>query len=323
MTEPYGPETAGRLMTVGVPVISASATVLDARSIVLGEKFDETDPLWVVDDDHRFIGAVPLVALLQAAGPQSVGTITVRTWASVPSDLDQEHTAAVARGARVSELAVVDSSGRFLGAVPATVLLDVVWREHMEDIHRLSGILHQAKAARHALEDSLWRRLVRRLPWLVAGLAGCVVAALVVSRFESALLENVALAFFLPGIVYMADAIGTQTEAIAVRGLSAGPLPLMRSLIGETAEGALIGGALALLAFPAVWLILGDAGLAFGLSISLLAAGSVAGALGMALPWGFAAAGYDPAYGSGPVGTIVQDVLSLLIYFAVMSELAA
>jgi magnesium transporter len=33
------------------------------------------------------------------------------------------------------------------------------------------------------------------------------------------------------------------------------------------------------------------------------------------LPWGFARVGWDPALASGPVGTIIQDVLSLLIYF--------
>jgi magnesium transporter len=302
--------------------MSVSSTVLEARSTLLDRTFDEPDPIWVVDEDGRFAGAVPVTVLFRATGSESIGSIATRNWPSVPPDLDQEHTAAVARGARVSEMAVVDTSGRFLGAVPATVLLDVVWREHMEDIHRLSGILHQAKVARHAFEDPLWRRLMRRLPWLVAGLAGCFVAALVVARFEAALARNVALAFFLPGIVYLADAIGTQTETIAVRGLSAGPLPLMRSLIGETTEGALIGSVLAMLAFPALWLIFGDARLAFGLSISLLAAAAVAGTLGMALPWAFAAAGFDPAYGSGPVGTIVQDVLSLLIYFSVMSQLA-
>ena len=323
MDRAYPSETAGGLMTGSVPVLSASSTAREARSTLLHGAFDEPDPIWVVDANGRFAGAVPVTALFRAADSESVGSLAIRTWQSVPSDLDQEHMAAAAREARISEIAVVDPAGRFLGATPATTLLDVVWREHMEDIHRLSGILHQAKAARYALEAPLWLRLIYRLPWLVAGLIGCFVAALVVARFEAALARNLALAFFLPAIVYLADAIGTQTEAIAVRGLSTGPLPLIRSLIGETMEGAMIGSVLAILAFPAAWLIFGDPSLAFGLSVALLAAGAVAGALGMALPWAFAAAGLDPAYGSGPVGIIVQDVLSLLIYFTVMSRLIA
>jgi magnesium transporter len=35
------------------------------------------------------------------------------------------------------------------------------------------------------------------------------------------------------------------------------------------------------------------------------------------LPWAFGRLGFDPALGSGPVGTILQDVLTLLIYFFV------
>jgi magnesium transporter len=38
--------------------------------------------------------------------------------------------------------------------------------------------------------------------------------------------------------------------------------------------------------------------------------------IGLLFPWLLHRMGQDPAFGSGPVATIVQDVLSLLIYFA-------
>jgi magnesium transporter len=37
------------------------------------------------------------------------------------------------------------------------------------------------------------------------------------------------------------------------------------------------------------------------------------------LPWLLARLGTDPAFGSGPVATIIQDVLTIAIYFAVMT----
>ena len=40
--------------------------------------------------------------------------------------------------------------------------------------------------------------------------------------------------------------------------------------------------------------------------------------LGLLLPWWLARSGRDPALGSGPIATIVQDVLSLLVYLAVV-----
>ena len=70
-----------------------------------------------------------------------------------------------------------------------------------------------------------------------------------------------------------------------------------------------------MLAFPLVWLAFGNAALAMTVAAALLVASSVATTIGFLLPWLFARLGYDPAMGSGPVATVVQDVLSLLIYF--------
>ncbi|MEO5635317.1 MAG: hypothetical protein ABIS26_01135, partial [Candidatus Paceibacterota bacterium] len=55
-------------------------------------------------------------------------------------------------------------------------------------------------------------RLVKvRLPWLLVGLVGGMCATLIVRYFEGTLMEKLALAFFIPVVVYMSDAVGTQT----------------------------------------------------------------------------------------------------------------
>ena len=48
-------------------------------------------------------------------------------------------------------------------------------------------------------------------------------ATAIVGGFEDQLEMNVLLAFFIPAIVYMADAVGTQTETVLIRALSAIP----------------------------------------------------------------------------------------------------
>jgi magnesium transporter len=149
----------------------------------------------------------------------------------------------------------------------------------------------------------------------VLGLAGSLLAAGVVASFEEALAAYVAIAFFIPVIVYLADAIGTQTEAVAVRALSLNRMPLMHLLAGEVATGALIGAALGLLALPAAWLFTGDARLAMAVALAIAMAGTIATSIGLLLPWLLSRVGWDPAYGSGPVATVIQDVLSLIVYF--------
>lgn len=64
-----------------------------------------------------------------------------------------------------------------------------------------------------------------------------------------------------------------------------------------------------------IWLVFGDLALAVAVAVALSGASMVATGLGLLLPWGLTRLGLDPAYGSGPLATIVQDLLSLLIYF--------
>lgn len=149
-----------------------------------------------------------------------------------------------------------------MSAVPNGSLLHILRREHVEDIHRIAGIGRETHRAREAIKAPPLRRVRHRLPWLLLGLAGSMLATFVMSRFEQALSGKVAIAFFIPGLVYLADAIATQTEAVAVRGLSLSPASLAKLIGSELRTGLLIGLILGTITFPAVWLTFGDSRLA-------------------------------------------------------------
>ncbi len=92
-------------------------------------------------------------------------------------------------------------------------------------------------------------------------------------------------------------------------------------LWGEVATGAVLGAALGLLLVPPALLLGAGPGLAAAVALAILAAGTVASAIGLLFPWLLSRAGRDPAYGSGPVATVVQDVLTLLVYFGCVKAL--
>ncbi|HET9351257.1 MAG TPA: magnesium transporter, partial [Burkholderiales bacterium] len=119
-------------------------------------------------------------------------------------------------------------------------------------------------------------------------------------------------------IVYLADAIGTQSEANAVRGLSLTRAGIGHLLAGELRTGMLLGAILGLVSLPLVWLAFGEPRLAAAVATAIFAAGTIAAGLGLLLPWWIARTGRDPAFGSGPAATVIQDVVSLLVYFAVV-----
>jgi magnesium transporter len=56
-------------------------------------------------------------------------------------------------------------------------------------------------------------------------------------------------------------------------------------------------------------------------ALALFAAHCTASVVALVLPWAFTKRGIDPAFGSGPLATVVQDLLSILIYFALVQAL--
>jgi magnesium transporter len=116
---------------------------------------------------------------------------------------------------------------------------------------------------------------------------------------------------------YLADAIGTQTEAIAVRGLSFVERGKVSLFFDEMRTGLLPGIALGALAFPPVWLVFGDLRLAVAVASAIVVAGTIATGVGLGFPLLLSRLGKDPAFGSGPLATVVQDVLSLVTYLLV------
>jgi magnesium transporter len=238
----------------------------------------------------------------------------------VAQSASAERAAWLAAHAGVEVVSVVDEDGTFLGVIPAHRLIGLMVHEHEVDIARLGGFLRGTSQARTASEEVVLRRIWHRLPWLLLGLAGAVAAARIVSAFEGELTDTVALAFFLPGIVYMADAVGTQTETLVIRGLSVG-VSVGRILRLEYLTGAIIGTLLSIAIFPLALVVTDDTSIAAAVSLSLLASASVATVVAVTLPFVMQRLNLDPAFGSGPLATVIQDILSIAIYFGVAATL--
>jgi magnesium transporter len=316
-------EIAAALAHWSVPNFPEDRTVADAMRVIGSEEFDTIEAVIVHDGRGRYLGTADLKSLLAAKPECRLSSVMRRGWPTVAPHVDQEHAVEIARRGEVTSLPVVDQDRRAVGLIPARALIETLALEHQEDVHRLVGILKRGKGARHALEDTPIRRAGHRLPWLLVGLALSTIATAIMVGAERVLQTNITIAFFIPAIVYLADAVGTQTEAIVVRWLSLRTRPLWPLLLSEAATGALIGLPLALLAFLGIWTVFQDLRMATGVSISLFAASVVASTLGLILPWVLARVGADPAFGSGPIATIIQDVLTIAIYLAVMVVMVA
>jgi magnesium transporter len=306
--------------TSRVPTAAPGERASDVRAGLAGVCFDCADDIAVVVDGG-LVGIVPIERLLAAAGEERMADLMDTDPPVVTPGADGERVVweTVRRGE--SSVAVVDDDGKLVGLVPPHRMLRVLLTEHDEDVARLGGYLASTQRARQAAEEPVARRLWHRLPWLLVGLGGALAAAVIVGRFDQQLEEEVLLAFFLPGVVYMSAAIGTQTQTVVIRGFSVG-VTLRDTLRRELASGFLLSLFIAAAFVPLALVGWGDGDLAVGVGLALLASSLAATAIALALPWAFQRLGADPAFGSGPLATVLQDIFTIAIYFAVATPIA-
>lgn len=176
---------------------------------------------------------------------------------------------------------------------------------------------HDSLMKAELVSAKFWDLIKIRLPWLMVGLVGGLLASTVVSRFETSLQETLALAFFIPVITYMSDAIGTQTETILIRALTNLKFNISKYIYRELLLGAVAGSVLGIVTGVFAYFLSASPKVGYVVGLSLFLSMTFATVLACFTPLVLRSFGKDPAIGSGPFTTAVQDVVSLLVYFSV------
>jgi magnesium transporter len=312
-------ESAARLMTTDVLVVPPTATGSAVRALVARRRYESLSDV-AVCADGRLVGLLKIEDALAAPEDAAVSAYMDRDPPVVAHGIDQEVAAWKAVEHGEGALAVVGDDGRFLGLIPPERLLRVLLIEHEEDLARIGGFMRGSASAREASIEPVARRLWHRMPWLLVGLLGALAAAAIVDGFEGRLRDHVLLAFFIPGVVYLADAVGTQTETLVIRGLSLG-VRIREVVVRELLTGVIAGAVLGLAFMPVGMIWWGDGDVVITVALALFVACSAATAVATLLPWLFSVARRDPAFGSGPLATVVQDLLSIVVYLTIASVL--
>ena len=320
----YAEDTAGGLMGTEYVAVPADATIAEATEAVRAQ-VEADDPVYVVyavDPDGRLVGVVPLKRLLLARVGVRVVEVATTEPVSVLADLDQEEVARVMEKYDLVALPVVSESGRLLGRITIDDVVDVIRDEAEEDLQRAVGITGEEE-----LSSSVFAVSRGRLVWLLLGLAGAYVSGLVIVGFEEALTVAPVLALFIPIVMAMAGNAGIQSSAIAVQGIASGDLwrsDLVRR-VGKELAVALVNGLVLAVALSVIVLLSGFGAdterLAVTAGVALLIVIVLSTLIGATVPLALHRVGIDPALAMGPFITVSNDILGLMIFFAIATLL--
>ncbi|MFO7783948.1 MAG: magnesium transporter [Desulfatiglandales bacterium] len=316
---PYEDDTAGGLMALEFVAVRSSVTVEEAIERIR-EKREEVENLYylfTMDDEDRLDGVVSLKDLVLASPETRVSEIMNPEVISVHVSMDQEDVAHTFKKYDLVSIPVVDDFKRLVGRITHDDIIDVIEDEADEDITLMAGVISSELTGESPVRISR-----ARLPWLVAGLFGGILAAVVINQFEDSLKKMIALSFFFPVVMAMAGNTGTQAATVAVRGLATGDIGMVnigKRLWLEMKVALLNGIICGILLGVIVGFWLSDYGLGSVVALAQVLIIVNSGFIGAAVPFAFKKMNVDPALATGPFVTTSNDIMGLFIYLGMVT----
>ena len=315
-------ESAGKIATDKVPVFSPGRTIKELVEYLNKnmDSFESVDYVYILNQRKKLTGVVSIKEVLASRRGDKISSVMHKKPFIVHPSSDREKVAYLSLKHNIKAVPVVDDSQKFLGAVLSDTILDVLYQEMHEDIAHLAG--SPANSGQSAVDMSAWSIVKHRLPWLFLGLLGGVVAARIVGFFENTLSENIILASFIPLVMYMGGAALSQTQAFFIRDLAfKEDFPFLRYILKQTGVTALIALVLGSAFYFISFLFFGSSQVNVVIAVSIFAVLCTTVITSLFIPLFFLKLKKDPADGSGPVSTIIQDILGVVIYFLIASWL--
>jgi len=311
----YPEDTAGGLMAKELIKVNENWNTLQCLREMRkqAEHVKQVHTIYVVDNNDVLLGSMSLRKLLLTETDTPIKEIIKTEIISVKATEDDKDVANIMNKYDLIVLPVVDDMNRLIGRITIDDVMDVAKAEAEKDYQLASGISEDVESS-----DTIWELTRARLPWLLIGLLGGLLGAIVIDKFN--IFEiNYQLAFFIPLIAAMGGNVGVQSAAIVVQGLANDSLKMdniSQKLLKELGVG-LLNGIICSLIILAAAFALGYGDLSLAVSISLLAVIVFAALFGTFVPLTLKKDKIDPALATGPFITTVNDVLGLFIYFLI------
>jgi magnesium transporter len=313
----YEEDTAGGIMAKELVSVNENWTVATClKEISLqAEEVDEIYYIYVTDDQDRLKGVLSLKKLILNSTNTKISNLYEPDVISVRTGTRQEEVAEIMDKYDLVAIPVVDDIGRLKGRITFDDVIDFVREEAERDYQMISGIAGDVEP-----DDKAWELIRARFPWLLIGLIGGILGALVLGNYETELSHVTELAFFIPLTMAMAGNVGVQSSSIVVQSIASGVRDVGatgKRLLKELTVAFTTAAIFAFLIFIYNYVVQGNINLTLSVSISLFIVMLYASFFGTLIPLFLHRLKVDPALATGPFITTMNDILGLFIYFVV------
>lgn len=318
----YDEDSAGGLMGTEMIVVNENWSMPKCIDEMRkqAEEMDEIYYVYVVDDDERLKGVLPLQKLITNPSVSKIKHVMKKDPISVRDSDSIEEVAQTIEKYDLVALPVVDSIGRLIGRITIDDVMDEVREQHERDYQLASGISQDVETS-----DNVFTQTSARLPWLLIGMIGGIGNSLILGNFEGNFAANPKMALFIPLIGGTGGNVGIQSSAIVVQGLANNTLKagnIVPQILKEGVVSLINASIISLVVFIYNFFMLGDGGITASVSLSLFAVVMFASIFGTLVPMTLEKLKIDPALATGPFITITNDIIGMMIYMFIASALA-
>lgn len=314
----YEEGTAGAMMAKELVKVQAEWTVNRAIREIRrqAEELEQVYTVYVVDPLGKLTGRLSLKHLLLNAESTRTKIQEIQETEDIITigDLESSEKATkLMERYDLVALPVVNHEHELVGRITIDDAVDMMLEDAERDYQLASGISEDVES-----RDSVLTLTRARLPWLLIGLVGGIGGAYVIGAFD--IQKNAEMALFIPLIAAMGGNVGVQSAAIVVQGLASsnmGTQNMVSRLYKELGVGIINGLICGLLILGSSFLLGFGTALSITVSVSLIFVIIFAALFGTFVPLMLNRYRIDPALATGPFITTVNDIIGLMIYFAV------
>ena len=303
----YDEDTAGGLMATEMIVVNENWSMPECiRQMRLqAEEMDEIYYVYVVDDDNKLRGILPLKTMITDPSVSKIKHVMETDPASVKANAPIDEVALDFEKYDLVAMPVIDSIGRLLGQITVDDVMDEVRESSERDYQLASGISSDVDA-----DDSIFAQVKARIPWLLIGIVSGILASLILGTFESKLQAVTALALFIPIIGGTGGNVGVQASAIVVQSLANGTLDV-REFSKQLGKEVLIGLLNATIIASVIFIyniimLPGDFAVTISVAVSLFIVVMFATILGTVVPLTLEKLKINPALATGPFLSLIH-----------------